>query len=145
MSKIQEQIEELRSRLWELEAKVKEEEKPKRWRAEKYKVYYFVDMGGGVMEDNDHYLVSDDDCYKTGNYFKTEDQAKNSFLHHVLNGEYFYKLPKVDTELPSYDEDSDGNIMNCKAELLSTKTRSWIGVSGFYTDVFNEHPIRWRK
>lgn len=50
----------------------------KRWRAEKYKEYYFIMTNGKVSIDGDVYTGTDSDRYTIGNYFKTYEQAEEA-------------------------------------------------------------------
>lgn len=47
----------------------------KRWRAEKYEIYYLMFPDFSVSNDKDWYSVVDNACYDFGNYFKTESEA----------------------------------------------------------------------
>ena len=48
----------------------------KRWRAEKGGLYWFVD--GGVADDYEQRVNTDDGRYELGNYFKTEEEAQKA-------------------------------------------------------------------
>lgn len=47
----------------------------KRWRAEKYEIYYLMFPDFSVFNDKDWHSVTDNACYDFGNYFKTEAEA----------------------------------------------------------------------
>lgn len=47
-----------------------------RWRAEEGKEYFYVTFRGTVKECTDNRLVSDNECYSIGNYFKTREAAE---------------------------------------------------------------------
>lgn len=47
----------------------------KRWRAEKYEIYYLMFPDFSVSNDKDWYSVVDNACYDFGNYFKTKAEA----------------------------------------------------------------------
>lgn len=48
----------------------------KRWRAEEDNEYYYIDSEFSIRSDNDNYVISDNNKYMNGNYFKTEKEAK---------------------------------------------------------------------
>lgn len=52
--------------------------KPKRWRAEQYGQYYCICSDGSVTVSEDDYATVDNARFKIGNYFKTEQEAKES-------------------------------------------------------------------
>lgn len=61
----------------QLKELLKEEKKPvKRWRAERYEHYRFIDPSCGNVTTIDLYITSDNYRYATGNYFKTEEEAE---------------------------------------------------------------------
>ena len=47
----------------------------KRWRAEFYGSYWYVDEGGNVFKGSEIGCRYNDSRYNSGNYFKTEDEA----------------------------------------------------------------------
>lgn len=47
----------------------------RRWRAEKYEIYYLMFPDFSVSNDKDWYSVVDNACYDFGNYFKTKAEA----------------------------------------------------------------------
>lgn len=49
---------------------------PKRWRAEKYKEYFYIGETGLVRVDKDIFSYGDDMLYNLGNYFKTKEEAQ---------------------------------------------------------------------
>ncbi len=49
---------------------------PKRWRAEKYKKYFYIGETGLVRVDKDNFSYGDDMLYNLGNYFKTKEEAQ---------------------------------------------------------------------
>lgn len=50
---------------------------PKRWRAEKNGVYYYINQNMEVCATMDMYSTPDDDLYKVGNYFKSQEETEN--------------------------------------------------------------------
>lgn len=50
--------------------------KPKKWRAEKFGVYYFVNSAIEATDDTDDGTTTDDARYNTGNYFCTKEEAQ---------------------------------------------------------------------
>lgn len=48
----------------------------KRWRAEKYDSYYCLNSELDINKYVDHYTVSDRYRYRAGNYFQTEEEAR---------------------------------------------------------------------
>lgn len=48
----------------------------KRWRAEKRDRYYFISNLGNVAANHDDHYMCDDDKYRLGNYFRTQDEAE---------------------------------------------------------------------
>ena len=61
---------------WNAETKQVEDVKPKRWRAESNEYYSYLDSFLTVSEDLEHFVLSNDLRYDSGNYFKTEEQAE---------------------------------------------------------------------
>ena len=65
----------------------------KRWRAKAQDKFYFIGSDGYIDAKLDFMLKEDEDKYKLGNYFKTEEEAKkvkielNKFWERVRNGE----------------------------------------------------------
>ena len=49
---------------------------PKKWRAEKYKEYCFLNSYGYIISCLDFYEESDNKNYELGNYFKTREEAQ---------------------------------------------------------------------
>ena len=49
---------------------------PKKWRAEKYKEYCFLNSYGYIISCFDFYEESDNKNYELGNYFKTREEAQ---------------------------------------------------------------------
>lgn len=49
---------------------------PKRWRAEENGIYYFINAFGDVRDDIDN-RNSSNDLYNIGNYFRTEEEARD--------------------------------------------------------------------
>ena len=62
---------------WNAEKKCIEELKPERWRAEYGKRYWFVTDTFSVIDQDDIYCGINDIRYNAGNYFQTEQQAKD--------------------------------------------------------------------
>lgn len=59
----------------------KEERKPKRWRAEKYQGYYYIDIIGGrivTKYDTDEREEPDNNKYNSYNYFRTKELAEQA-------------------------------------------------------------------
>ena len=76
--KLQELRKEFEAKFAELENEVKkEEEKPyKRWRAERYRMFFFINLYGEVASANDSYDDVENYLFATGNYFETKEQAE---------------------------------------------------------------------
>lgn len=55
-----------------------EQQKAKRWRADKLEMYYFVDEEIRCNFSNDGYSLYDNEQYRNFNYFRTEQQAKEA-------------------------------------------------------------------
>ena len=55
-----------------------EEVKPKRWRAESGCYYYCIFATGVRTLAKEVHAISDDQCYETGNYFRTKEQAEEA-------------------------------------------------------------------
>ena len=49
--------------------------KPKRWRAEKSELYFFLDSTGEINWTNDYRCRFDDEHYNIGNYFKIREDV----------------------------------------------------------------------
>ena len=75
--------------------KTEEPKEVKRWRAEKLGEYWFINLVGSISVQRETLTTTDNLCYNTGNYFKTEEEAKSSTLYHVMNSEYFYWFPDM--------------------------------------------------
>ncbi|MGL5014450.1 MAG: hypothetical protein ACRC6V_09210 [Bacteroidales bacterium] len=58
-----------------------------RWRAEKYDSYFVVTRNGGILEISEQGYQIDDEQYECGNYFQTEEEAKESKFYKVFNME----------------------------------------------------------
>jgi len=133
---IKEEIEALEAKLNELKQREIEEAKPKakpkRWRAVKGSRYYYAGDYGIVSLEIDDRHEFDNNRYKIGNYFRTEEEVKNSNIYKVLNSEYEYwfacfsELPE---ELP---EDCEAFIDEWQKE--THEPRKWI--------IYNR---RWRR
>jgi hypothetical protein len=61
--------------------------KSPRWRAEKGGKYFYVCSLDGISYENDDYGYSDNRNYNSGNYFRTEEEAKNSKFYKVFHEE----------------------------------------------------------
>lgn len=48
----------------------------KRWRAERYETYYWIDTDVRIFKSNECGRESDNFCYQTHNYFKTKEDAE---------------------------------------------------------------------
>ena len=55
-----------------------DEFRTERWRAEKGGIYYYIRSCGRIVSSIDEHQYPDDYMYNTGNYFKTEEEAKES-------------------------------------------------------------------
>lgn len=66
---------------------------PKRWRAEKKEIYFYVADKGCISDTWEDFDSADNKRYKLGNYFKTEEEAEKvkieleKFWERVRNGE----------------------------------------------------------
>ena len=49
-----------------------------RWRANEGEQYFYVSSMFEVISDTEDFFSFDDNCYNTGNYFKTESEAKEA-------------------------------------------------------------------
>ncbi|MDE5858539.1 MAG: hypothetical protein K2H32_09320 [Muribaculaceae bacterium] len=56
----------------------KESRQPKRWRAKKGERYWVVDSVCEPVSYQESNVIFDDDCYKVGNYFRTEEEAEEA-------------------------------------------------------------------
>lgn len=52
-----------------------EKSKDKRWRAEKFEIYWFINGYGEIEYDNEYGLNTNNNLYAIGNYFKTAEEA----------------------------------------------------------------------
>lgn len=52
--------------------------KPKQWRAKKGEVYYYINSGGDIIHILEYDVDIDNDRFMFGNYFKTENQAREA-------------------------------------------------------------------
>jgi hypothetical protein len=57
------------------------------WRAKKGCYYFYVSVWGEVVKSTDFYINTDNDIWKSGNYFKTVDDAMNSKIYNAFNRE----------------------------------------------------------
>lgn len=73
-----------------------EQEKPKRWRAEKGENYWCLDSCGEAIKNTDDYWIGDKWRYESGNYFKTKEEA-----------EYYKESLIVYNKLKAYAEPED--------------------------------------
>ena len=88
---IEERIESLREEIERLETK---KGKPgERWRAEGGGSFYVVSRAGEVELDSDIGCDTDNNLYRTGNYFKTIEEAAKSPQYFFVNSEYNYWIP----------------------------------------------------
>jgi hypothetical protein len=58
-----------------------------RWRAEKHSCYYYISAFGEISSATDDVTGFDTEIWKIGNYFKTEEDAKNSKFYKVFHDE----------------------------------------------------------
>ena len=58
--------------------------KPKRWRAYSDKEFYYISSRGIILIGDDRHTTFFDQLYESGNYFQTEEEAKNSDLYKVF-------------------------------------------------------------
>lgn len=82
MNNLEEKIKEIEKQLEELKEQLKEESTKEdinyeRKRLEKYEHYWYLDEFGEVEETYESYCKEDDFNYNIGNYFETEEQARN--------------------------------------------------------------------
>lgn len=61
---------------WNAEKKCVEDLKPKRWRAESNKHYWYLDSFMRASKDSEQFVTCDSVRHALGNYFKTEEQAE---------------------------------------------------------------------
>lgn len=64
------------------------EEKPKRWRAERGEMYWYVNEIGMIFRVTECSTRSDDYFYNSGNYFQTKEQAEEYEKKLILQQEY---------------------------------------------------------
>ena len=58
-----------------------------KWRAEKFDAYFFVAGTGLLLEQKEFGNIENNAHYETGNYFKSEQQAKESKFYKVFHEE----------------------------------------------------------
>jgi hypothetical protein len=58
-----------------------------RWRAERGSHYFYVTSWGEIYKAADIYSGNDDQAWKSGNYFKTVDEAVESKIYNAFNRE----------------------------------------------------------
>jgi len=61
--------------------------KRERWRAEFNETYYFISSTGAIEESVDYSERFDRELYDSWNYFKTEEDAKNSDIYNAFHRE----------------------------------------------------------
>jgi len=60
---------------------------------QRYGSYRYINQTGKVLNAYDIRAGVDNARFEAGNYFLTEEDAKNSTLYHILNSDYFYWFP----------------------------------------------------
>ena len=72
-----ERIAEMEKQLAELKKQVEEEKPVKRWRGEREQFFYIVEDTGSICKYRDFKNTVEEYLYSIGNYFKTEQEAKD--------------------------------------------------------------------
>ena len=126
-------VEEVEAKLAEAKKLLKEAEEG-RWKPVDGEMYYYIGLKGRVYSTNNDLMPSDQLLIKNGNCFKTEEEAESSTLYHILNSDYYYKLPGVPCHLDKVPEDAE---VSCSSRWYKAAR---VGKS-FSTDSI----YRWRK
>ena len=111
-----------------------------RWRASEQDKYWCISSHGSISNLIENGVISDghgdvdNELYKAGNYFRTEEEAKKSNIYKVLNSEYEYYFAGV-------SDNFDDVHMYGSAEWYSF---DWVSVDDDhdYSQSFN---YRWKR
>ena len=89
-----------------------------RWRANDEEAYYYIDSLAYAehLLDNRHRF--DDLRYKSGNYFRTEEEAKKSNIYKVLNSEYEYYFAGVSDNFDDVPRDGSSEFHYCNFDWV---------------------------
>lgn len=96
-----------------------------RWRANPYDYYYYVGNAGSINKDKEDDTSYDHNRYESGNYFQTEEHAKESNIYKLLNSEYDYYIAGVSD---NYNE----MIQDESLEVFDPSISSWVSFTGFH-------------
>lgn len=128
---LKETIDQASEEIKKLQESLKESEKSERWRAVKGSFYHFVTSSGDIAKAAEYDDWTDRGRWKCGNYFRTEEEARTSFIYMVFNYymDFGIDVPQVDGKYP---ED---------LEFYYTGESRWI-----HSDYVNaSYLYRWKK
>ena len=108
-----------------------------RWRAEMGSIYYYTAGSGVILHDEDRWLSTDERRYKTGNYFQTEEHAKESNIYKILNDPYEYFISGLSSNF--------NNIPNSGYEWYNHARGSWIEAKSAERPINNKLNYRWKR
>ena len=125
---ILEQIDELKQKIEELEKEVNSPEfegikKGVRQKPKDGEVYFFLDSYGNIIWTKWHNNVQDLFRFNTGNYFKTEEQAKD-FKENILTKQALKDLAlelNNGAEVDFIDDEQTKFVIDCKIDLSNYK------------------------
>lgn len=116
---------------------IEKSNKPKkRWRAEKDKIYYFIDSGLTVVSDIDNNFVTDNKRYKIGNYFKTKKEAEFEREKRLVYQELKdYAIEHNEGKINFYNQEQDKFYISYRSNenrLVISYTYTWYDMLGVY-------------
>lgn len=103
-------LEELKKKYEELGEEIKRLESRKRWRAEEYDDYFYVNSFGNINSTQEENDENDNFVYKSRNYFKTEEEAQK----HADQIHTYYDLMDLAEELNNGKEIDWSNCIQNK-------------------------------
>lgn len=116
IEEIKKQISDLQSKVAKIENESKEEKKGKRWRAKTDNNYFYVGDSGDVFTCQEYKFNNyiDNYRYKTRNYFKTEEEAKE--YREIMNT--YYDLMDLAEELNNGEKIDWNDNQQCKYTIF---------------------------
>lgn len=116
IEEIKKQISDLQSKVAKIENESKEEKKGKRWRAKTDNNYFYVGDSGDVFTCQEYKFNNyiDNYRYKTRNYFKTEEEAKE--YREIMNT--YYDLMDLAEELNNGEKINWKDNQQCKYAIF---------------------------
>jgi hypothetical protein len=131
-----EMIDKLEATIKEAQFQIEELKKPKsnQWKPEEGEVVYYLELDGKVAPFvRGKAYGSQNRIIDSGNYFKTEEDAKNSLKFLVMNSEYDYWISGVSTTKPTFEPKGLEYLVHGSEKWASTGTRCcrWSGCTNY--------------